>query len=175
MSRSSRWAGSPTRRRPDDDAQRVARHHPRRLADRLLGLAADRAGGDDLGTDHRGAAGGHADPGLEHRPVGAHDRGDAGHRADRRLAGPRRDALRRTCAADRGEAGMRAQRWAWMWLLLACLLVSAAEAATVPWRGRPFQIIANEKSLPDFLRELLASQGLTAVMDPKVAGTISGK
>ena len=59
--------------------------------------------------------------------------------------------------------------------LFACALAAPADAAVVPWKGRPFQIIANEKPLPDFLRELLASQGITAVIDPKVAGTISGK
>jgi len=59
--------------------------------------------------------------------------------------------------------------------LFAFGLAGGANAAVVPWKSRPFQIIANEKPLPDFLRELLASQGITAVIDPKVAGTISGK
>jgi type III secretion protein C len=54
-------------------------------------------------------------------------------------------------------------------------LAAPADAAVVPWKSRPFQIVANEKPLPDFLRELLASQGITAVIDPKIAGTISGK
>ncbi|AKJ32084.1 type III secretion system outer membrane ring subunit SctC [Caldimonas brevitalea] len=68
----------------------------------------------------------------------------------------------------------------WLVLLLGLwagllLLAVHAQAAELPWRGRPFQIIANEKPLPDFLRELAASQGTTAVVDPKVAGVISGK
>jgi len=50
-----------------------------------------------------------------------------------------------------------------------------AAAAELQWRGRPFQIVANEKPLADVLRELSASQGTTAVIDPKVQGTISGK
>ena len=61
-------------------------------------------------------------------------------------------------------------------LLLALLCVGAtASAAELPWAGRPYQIVANEKPLPDLLRELSASQGTTAVVDPKVAGTISGR
>ena len=62
-------------------------------------------------------------------------------------------------------------------LLLLALLMPAlpATAAELQWRGRPFQIVASDKQLPDFLRELAASQGTTAVVDPKVAGVISGK
>ncbi len=60
-------------------------------------------------------------------------------------------------------------------LLLAVLGFAPAEAATVPWRPRAFTIVANEKPLADFLRELLAGQGITAVIDPKVTGTISGR
>lgn len=48
-------------------------------------------------------------------------------------------------------------------------------AAELRWAGRPFQIAAAEKPLADFLRELAASQGTTAVLDQKVSGTISGK
>jgi type III secretion protein C len=58
-------------------------------------------------------------------------------------------------------------------LLLAC--ARASLAADLPWTGRPYQIVANEKPLPDLLRELAASQGTTAVIDPKVTGTLSGK
>ena len=61
---------------------------------------------------------------------------------------------------------------------LAALLVfalPAVRAAELPWAGKPYQIVANEKPLPDLLRELAASQGTTAVIDPKVAGTISGR
>lgn len=61
--------------------------------------------------------------------------------------------------------------------LAAALLAAmpAATAAELPWRGRPFQIVANEKPLADFLRELAASQGTTAVVDAKVSGVISGR
>jgi len=62
-------------------------------------------------------------------------------------------------------------------LLPAVLLLAtaASTAADLPWTGRPFQIVANEKPLSDLLRELAASQGTTAVIDPKIAGTVSGK
>ena len=63
-------------------------------------------------------------------------------------------------------------------LLLAVLLLAwwmAAPAAELPWRGKPFQSMANDKPLADFLRELAASQGTTAVIDPKVSGTLSGR
>src|SRR6185436_1808414 len=43
------------------------------------------------------------------------------------------------------------------------------------WRDRPFQILAADKPLADFLRELAASQGTTAVIDSKVNGTLSGR
>jgi type III secretion protein C len=61
----------------------------------------------------------------------------------------------------------------------AALMLLAAhqqsQAAELRWNNRPFQIVANEKPLPDFLRELASSQNVTAVIDPKVAGVISGK
>jgi type III secretion protein C len=50
-----------------------------------------------------------------------------------------------------------------------------AGAAELRWPSKPFQIVASEKRLADFLRELSASQGTTAVVDPKVDGVISGK
>lgn len=50
-----------------------------------------------------------------------------------------------------------------------------SQAAELKWRSKPFQIVANEKPLADFLRELAASQGTSAVIDSKVEGTISGK
>ena len=62
------------------------------------------------------------------------------------------------------------------WMLLALLACSvASHAAELPWRERAFQTVANDKPLADFLRDLAASQGTTAVIDPKVGGTISGK
>lgn len=59
--------------------------------------------------------------------------------------------------------------------VVVCLAGASADAAQVPWRGRAFTIVANEKPLADFLRELLAAQGITAVIDPKITGTISGR
>ena len=63
---------------------------------------------------------------------------------------------------------------------LACfftmlMFAQLSPAAELNWPGRPFNIMASEKPLPDLLRELAASQGTTAVVDPKIAGTISGK
>lgn len=61
-------------------------------------------------------------------------------------------------------------------LVLPCLLaVAPVQAADLPPRGRPVRLEASEKPLPDFLRELAASQGVTAVIDPKIGGVISGK
>ncbi|MDQ0025600.1 type III secretion protein C [Variovorax paradoxus] len=59
--------------------------------------------------------------------------------------------------------------------VLMLLLVQHSLAAEFRWQNRPFQIVANEKPLSDFLRELASSQGITAVIDPKVNGVISGK
>nr|WP_297350464.1 type III secretion system outer membrane ring subunit SctC [uncultured Caldimonas sp.] len=59
--------------------------------------------------------------------------------------------------------------------LMLCSLVLPAGAAELQWRDRSFQIVASEKPLPDFLRELASSQGTTAVVDNKVSGLISGK
>ncbi|MBT2324093.1 type III secretion system outer membrane ring subunit SctC [Variovorax paradoxus] len=72
------------------------------------------------------------------------------------------------------------RRRAFLLLGGAMLLLAAAQqhsaAAELRWgSNRPFQIVANEKPLPDFLRELASSQGVTAVIDPKVGGVISGK
>jgi type III secretion protein C len=60
-------------------------------------------------------------------------------------------------------------------LLFCVLRVCAGEAAELHWKNKPYQIVANEKKLADFIRELTASQGVTAVVDTKVEGTISGK
>ncbi len=59
--------------------------------------------------------------------------------------------------------------------LAALLSAGAASAADLPQRGSPFRMEANEKPVADFLRELAASQGVTAVIDGKVGGTISGR
>lgn len=67
------------------------------------------------------------------------------------------------------------------WLLLALSMLSLfvwqlpAHGAEVRWKNRQLSIVANEKPLVDFLREVVASQGITAVIDSKVAGVISGK
>jgi type III secretion protein C len=50
-------------------------------------------------------------------------------------------------------------------------LTSAAE---LQWRDRPYTIVADGKKVSDFLRELASAQGVTAVIDPKIDGTISG-
>lgn len=64
----------------------------------------------------------------------------------------------------------------WGCAVLALLAVQPpARAAELRWSNRPFQIVANEKPLADFLRELASSQNVTAVIDTKVAGVISGK
>lgn len=57
-------------------------------------------------------------------------------------------------------------------LMLCAALTPAAE---LHWKNRPFSIVADNKKVGDFIRELGASQGLTAVIDPKVTGVISGK
>ncbi len=62
--------------------------------------------------------------------------------------------------------------------LVLCLIVlfsATPRAAELSWNNRSFQIVASEKPLADFFRELAASQGTTAVVDPEVAGAISGK
>lgn len=60
--------------------------------------------------------------------------------------------------------------------LIATLWTTApAHAAELRWPAtKPVKIVASEKKLPDFLRELAASQGTTAVVDPKIEGVISG-
>lgn len=79
-------------------------------------------------------------------------------------------------AARRFLGGMRAARKPGAAALLASLMAAGPlQAATLTWNTKPFSIVANEKPLPDFLRELAASQGTTAVVDPKVGGVISGK
>jgi type III secretion protein C len=59
--------------------------------------------------------------------------------------------------------------------LLVALASPPLQAAEVRWKPRTLSIVANDKPLADFLREVVASQGLTAVVDPKVSGIISGK
>lgn len=49
-----------------------------------------------------------------------------------------------------------------------------SSAAELQWRDRPYTIVADGKKVSDFLRELASAQGVTAVIDPKIDGTISG-
>lgn len=49
-----------------------------------------------------------------------------------------------------------------------------AHAAELQWRDRPYTIVADGKKVSDFIRELASAQGITAVIDSKVDGTISG-
>lgn len=49
-----------------------------------------------------------------------------------------------------------------------------AHAAELQWRDRPYTIVADGKKVSDFLRELASAQGVTAVIDSKIDGTISG-
>lgn len=51
---------------------------------------------------------------------------------------------------------------------------NAAWGAELQWRERPYTIVADGKKVADFIRELAAAQGVTAVVDDKVEGTISG-
>lgn len=63
-------------------------------------------------------------------------------------------------------------------LLTASLCMApahTARAADLRWRNKPFTIVANGKKIGDFIRELASSQGVTAVVDPKVDGVISGR
>ncbi|AIO38695.1 type III secretion outer membrane pore, YscC/HrcC family [Burkholderia cenocepacia] len=63
-------------------------------------------------------------------------------------------------------------------LLTASLCMTAAQparGADLRWRNKPFTIVANGKKIGDFIRELASSQGVTAVVDPKVDGVISGR
>ncbi|AOK56765.1 secretin [Burkholderia stagnalis] len=58
---------------------------------------------------------------------------------------------------------------------LGMTLAQPARAADLRWRNKPFTIVANGKKIADFIRELAASQDVTAVVDPKVDGVISGR
>ncbi|TCW79644.1 EscC/YscC/HrcC family type III secretion system outer membrane ring protein [Burkholderia sp. SRS-46] len=58
---------------------------------------------------------------------------------------------------------------------LCMTLAQPARAADLRWRNKPFTIVANGKKIADFIRELASSQGVTAVVDPKVDGAISGR
>lgn len=65
-------------------------------------------------------------------------------------------------------------------LFLLCTLggmamTLAAQGAELRWRERPYTIVADGKKVSDFIRELSSAQGVTAVVDAQVEGTISGR
>lgn len=60
----------------------------------------------------------------------------------------------------------------------ACALVlcaTPAGAAEIPWRAEPVERVYEQKDLRELLRELAASQGITANVDGEVTGTVFGK
>lgn len=62
--------------------------------------------------------------------------------------------------------------------LLAALCLGAAlpaAAADVPWRSDPVERVYEQKDLRELLRELAASQGITANVDGEITGTVYGK
>jgi type III secretion protein C len=75
-------------------------------------------------------------------------------------------------AAPAERHAMRALRGVVVAVLCAAGMAHAAE---LRWaNAKPVRIVASEKKLGDFLRELAASQSTTAVVDPKIDGVISG-
>jgi len=87
------------------------------------------------------------------------------HRASRALA-------RRSRRASRlSQLAFGALALSLAGMFSAPRLVPAAE---LQWRDRPYTIVADGKKVSDFLRELASAQGVTAVIDPKIDGTISG-
>ncbi|MCX4173927.1 MULTISPECIES: type III secretion system outer membrane ring subunit SctC [Paraburkholderia] len=85
-------------------------------------------------------------------------------------------------AASRSFERRRAQTAATVFVASVLLSVSLfmalaqpARAADLRWRNRPFTIVANGKRIADFIRELASSQGVTAIVDAKIDGTISGR
>lgn len=74
---------------------------------------------------------------------------------------------------------MSSARRAWAALGAALVVCAAgappASAAELRWTGRPYETVIKDKQLAEFLREFAASQGTTAVIDPKVDGMISAR
>ena len=95
-----------------------------------------------------------------------------------RKPSPSRRACRDSAARVRGASyvSQLAMGAIALSLSLAGLLgaPSIAQAAELQWRDRPYTIVADGKKVSDFIRELASAQGITAVIDPKVDGTISG-
>jgi len=75
----------------------------------------------------------------------------------------------------RGRAAPALGRFlAWsLWLL--ALAAPTLQAAELRWSGRPFDLVANDMDVAELLRELAASQGTTAVIDPAIDAKISGR
>lgn len=60
-------------------------------------------------------------------------------------------------------------------LVFTVLGASVVHAAQIAWPARNFRYLAQNKPLPEFLREFAASQDVAIVVDPKVEGTVNGK
>src|SRR5580693_4665114 len=73
-------------------------------------------------------------------------------------------------------AAMNWRRLAWTLLLHGMtLLPHSVGAAEIHWRTDNFNYVAQDKPLPEFIREFAASQGLSVVVVPEVEGTVNGK
>lgn len=71
---------------------------------------------------------------------------------------------------------LRLRQFTLLMMAMCAFGASCSQAAELQWRNRPFEIVANGRPLVEFLRELSASQGTTAIIDPKIDGSvISGR
>ncbi|MGN6390013.1 MAG: type III secretion system outer membrane ring subunit SctC, partial [Burkholderiaceae bacterium] len=50
-----------------------------------------------------------------------------------------------------------------------------AKAAEIPWKTAKIRYVAEGKSLKEVLRDLAASQGITAAVAPEVEGSVNGR
>lgn len=71
-------------------------------------------------------------------------------------------------------------RAAWLRAVAAACLLAAgallpAQAAELAWKSQAVDFVANDKPLADFLREVVATQGVTAIVDARITGAISGR
>lgn len=80
----------------------------------------------------------------------------------------------RTAAASRGAA-RSITLLITTFALLPLIWAQAAGAAEVPWRGGAIERVYEQKDLRELIRELAASQGITANVDNEVTGTVYGK
>jgi type III secretion protein C len=80
--------------------------------------------------------------------------------------------MRRHVAVARWRAGLIR---AGACLALAFAFTLPAGAADIPWRPEPVERMYEQKDLRELLRELAASQGITANVDNDVTGTVFGK